>query len=495
MPGEVSASAANPTHGFATKFFYGLGSIAFGVKDNGFQVLLLLFYNQALGLDAWLAGLAVAVALFLDAFLDPLIGYWSDHLDTRWGRRHPFMYAAAVPVALSYLLLFSPPSGLGQWGLFTYLLVSAIFVRTFISVYEVPSSALVAELTQSYDQRTSYLGWRYFFGWMGGLTMSVMAFAVFFTQGDGKVAGSLIPANYRGYGIVAAVIMFAAIMISSLGTHRAIPWLNRPEVREGHDKRINPLRDILRALSSRDALTILLADTIYALASGLVYGMAPFFFTHFWALTSTETAILLTASYVAAGIALTLTPVLAARSDKRRASIYVTIGILLTAPISLVLSLIGIFPANGTPALMRYLWGSNVISIALLIMQGILFTAMLADVVEEHEVRTGQREEGVFFAADVFVRKCVSGLGVITTATLLSVAGFPAHANPGTVPAETLTRLGQYYVAVIIALNLASILCIVLFRITREAHARNLMILEERRHGDLGGAPAAEAVA
>lgn len=41
---------ANPAHSFRTKFFYGIGSIAFGVKDNGFSALLLLFYNQALGL-------------------------------------------------------------------------------------------------------------------------------------------------------------------------------------------------------------------------------------------------------------------------------------------------------------------------------------------------------------------------------------------------------------------------------------------------------------
>ena len=104
----ANAQAKSP-HGFGTRFFYGIGSVAFGVKDNGFGALLLLFYNQALGLDARLAGLAIGIALVVDAFLDPLIGYASDHLRTRWGRRHPFMYAAAIPAALSYLFLFSPP--------------------------------------------------------------------------------------------------------------------------------------------------------------------------------------------------------------------------------------------------------------------------------------------------------------------------------------------------------------------------------------------------
>jgi len=70
----ANAQAKSP-HGFGTRFFYGIGSVAFGVKDNGFGALLLLFYNQALGLDARLAGLAIGIALVVDAFLDPLIGY------------------------------------------------------------------------------------------------------------------------------------------------------------------------------------------------------------------------------------------------------------------------------------------------------------------------------------------------------------------------------------------------------------------------------------
>ena len=477
----MANAASNPTQGFATKFFYGIGSIAFGVKDNGFSALLLLFYNQALGLDARLAGLAIAIALVVDAFLDPLIGYASDHLNTRWGRRHPFMYAAAIPVALSYLLLFSPPANLDQQALFFYLLVSAILVRALIALYEIPSSALVAELTQGYDQRTSYLSWRYFFGWMGGLTMSVAAFGIFLRSGDGKLAGTLIPANYHGYGIAAAAIMLVAILTSAIGTHQAIPWLNRPAVREGHARRGNPLRDIARALSSRPAATILAAGMTYALASGLVFGMAPYFFTYFWGLSPGETSVLLSASFIAAAVALITAPKLSRRFDKRRASIGITAAIILTAPTSLLLSLLGLFPENGSPRLIPLLYVTSTLSTTLLIIQGILFTAMLTDVVEDNEVRTGQREEGVFFAVNIFVQKCVSGLGVFISAALLTAAAFPAHANPGTVPADTLARLGEYYVGTIVLLNVACIAFILLFPITRRAHTANLALLAERR--------------
>ncbi|MFV4649271.1 MFS transporter, partial [Mycobacterium tuberculosis] len=88
------------------------------------------------------------------------------------------MYASAIPVGLSYLLLWSPPH-LDQVGLFIYLTVVAILVRSFISFYEVPSAALAPELTTDYDERTSLLGLRMFFAWLGGLFMSFMAYAVF----------------------------------------------------------------------------------------------------------------------------------------------------------------------------------------------------------------------------------------------------------------------------------------------------------------------------
>ena len=128
---------SHPPDGTAlsTKLYYGFGSVAYGVKDNGFAYFLLLYYNQVLGLPASWVGAAIMVALVIDAISDPVVGYVSDNLHSRWGRRHPFMYAAAAPVAISFHLLWNPPQGLTQVGLFAYLLTIAVLVRTFITFY------------------------------------------------------------------------------------------------------------------------------------------------------------------------------------------------------------------------------------------------------------------------------------------------------------------------------------------------------------------------
>mgnify|MGYP005995006263 FL=1 len=75
----------------STKFAYGFGAIAFGVKNNGFDYFLLTFYSIVLGVDAPLVGLALLIALVVDSISDPIVGYLSDNTTSKWGRRHPWM--------------------------------------------------------------------------------------------------------------------------------------------------------------------------------------------------------------------------------------------------------------------------------------------------------------------------------------------------------------------------------------------------------------------
>ena len=217
---------------FRTKFFYGFGSISFGIKNNGFSFFVLFVYTVSFGLEPWMAGLALNLILIADALTDPLVGYYSDRLRSRWGRRHPFMYAAAIPVTLSYYFLWVPPADLTQWQLFTYLLVCATIIRVFITFYEVPSVALGPELTDSYVDRTSLMSYRYFFGWFGGLTTYNLVWWVFEDKYEG---GRTNPDLWAEYGLIAALLIFLGIIVTSLGTHKHIPDLIEPPERKKTD--------------------------------------------------------------------------------------------------------------------------------------------------------------------------------------------------------------------------------------------------------------------
>ena len=459
-----------------TKLFYGFGSVAFGVKDQGFAIFLLLYYNQVLGLPEALVGLGIMIALITDAFVDPLIGYVSDHLHSRWGRRHPFMYAAALPVAVSYYCLWSPPAQLSVPQLLAYFAVMAVLVRVLIAFYEIPSSSLVAELTDHYDERTSILSYRFFFGWWGGLTMSILAYSVFLSPDAAHPVGVLNPAGYRNYGLAAAVIMAAAILISAIGTHSYIPQLRQPPSHRRLGLR-GMLFELRETLANRSFLGLFGAAIFGGMAVGLTAALTLYFNTYFWELTSAQMSVLVVLNFVSAAIAFAFTPRLSVRFGKKRAAIWASVAGLVLGPLGVVLRLLDLFPANGTALLLPALAVLTTIVVTLFIVSTTLLASMLADVVEDSEVGTGRRSEGVFFAANAFVQKSVSGIGIFSSTVLLSLIGFPRNAQPGAVDPAVVRNLGLVYVPGIVVLYVIAIGCLFAYRISRATHEANLQRL------------------
>src|SRR6476469_1586543 len=88
-----------------TKFFYGLGEAGEGVKTAALETFLFFYYVQVVGLSGSLTGAALFIALRVDGISDPLVGSLSDRTKSRLGRRHPYLYAAPVPLAVALFLL------------------------------------------------------------------------------------------------------------------------------------------------------------------------------------------------------------------------------------------------------------------------------------------------------------------------------------------------------------------------------------------------------
>jgi len=462
--GPVATPASAAKLSLSTKLFYGFGTVAFGVKDQGFSSLLLIFYNQVIGLPAATVGLAIMVALVVDSVLDPIMGQVSDNWRSRWGRRHPFMYAAAVPVALSYILLWNPP----DWPpglLFGYLVVVAVVIRSFITMYEIPSSALAPELTQDYHERTRVFAYRQFFGWLGGVGMTVLALQVFLRPSAAYPVGQLNPEGYKTYAVAAAAVMLTAILVSTVGTHRHIPRLRVPPKRQITLGLV--FREMVSTLAHPSFLTLIVAGLFNAMAQGLVLSLTLYMGTYLWELSSGQIALLAASNFLSAILALALAPQVSKALGKRDAARLMKALSIVLATTPIVLRLLGAFPENGDPIVVPILLVTGTLATATTIITSILISSMMADVVEDSELRTGRRSEGLFFAASAFVSKVVSGVGIFISGAILALVAFPGDAKPGQVAPEVIDRLGLSYVVMVALLYGGAILAISLYRITK----------------------------
>ncbi len=459
----------------ATKLTFGFGAVASGVKTGAFDFFLLLFYSQVIGLDARLVGLALLITLVFDAISDPIVGYWSDNLRSRWGRRHPFMYAAAIPVTLSFFMLWNPPEGASQDMLFWYVLGFSVIIRTAITFYETPSIALMPDLTPDYNERTSLYALRYFFGWTGGNALAVLMFFFLFplyateTIPDGRFN----PDAYELFGIIGSALIFVAILVSCLGTHSRIIHL-KPAPPPRRMTLGLVFREIFETLAERSFISLFVAAIFGAIASGLVSGLSLYFFTYFWEFTDVQTGLIFLGTFVAAAIGLILAPVVTRTIGKKRGAMVVGLIGFLGAPMPIMLRLIDVLPPNGTAFTFWFVVITNILDVGLIICFQILFNSMVADLVEQSELKTGRRSEGVFSASVTFIRKSVQGFGVMAASFVLALAQFPTGGDTTQVPDTTIWSLGAYYVPTILFLWLTMIAVISTYQIDRETHEENL---------------------
>lgn len=452
--------------------FNGLGSVAYGIKDNGFSTFLLIFYNQVLGMDARLVSFALLIALVFDGLIDPVFGHLSDRTYTRWGRRLPWLYIAPFPLALAWIFLWSPigpPS-------FGYLLVTAICVRAAVGACEVPSSALVAEITRDYDERTRILRFRYLFAWGGGLLMLLLAYGVFLPN------SMLAREGYRDFGIAGAILMLVSVVSSALGQHSTI----------AHYPAKIPAKTTLRGSASEifscfrqpAFVVILFAIVAQVTSTGITFSISNYLYLFVWQFSPGAFRLypfLLFASVIGSFF---LAGPLHKRWGKRDTGIITALvgTVFWIAP--LLLRHFGIWPADGsnaaTGSLFFFAFCSNMASV----ISSISIWSMVADVVEVSEQQTGRREEGTFAAGAFFASKCSTGLGIFVTGFLLSFAGMPQGTKPGMVDAAVVDRLALSYAGIVTILGIAVALILRRFPITRADHEARLAALDAAARAD-----------
>lgn len=460
-----------------TKLLFGFGSIAYGVKDNGFAVFLLFYYNQVVGMRADLVSLAIAIALFADAFFDPLVGQLSDRTRTRLGQRHPWIYGSAIPIAIAWLLLWHPPetSGLTQ---FFYLLGTAMLVRFSLSLYEVPSLALVPELTRDYHERTSVLRFRFLFGWIGGLAMMFLAYAIFLIPSEKYPVGLLNIDGYSTFAIVGAIGMVIAVFVAGAGTHRRIIDAYRKTGK--HPETAESFAQMITTFRFQPFLMLLFAGVFAFASQGLIFALMPYLFAHVWEFGAREFSLYSLILFLAIFTAFLLVAPISKWLGKPKAASRLMLISLLAGTLPYWLRLANVFPQNGSTLLLPALFTLIVISIAAGITVMILTFSMMADVTDAYEVDSAKRTEGLFSAGMFFMQKMVGGLGILMSGLIISIIHLPERATPGSVEPAIVDQLTLIFAVSLTIIGLIGAWAYSLFPLSEKDHVDRLEELAAR---------------
>ena len=448
------------------------------MKAGAFSFFLLFYYNQVLGLPGSLAGAALLVAMSVDAITDPLVGSLSDRHQSRLGRRHPFMYGAALPFAASFYLLFAPPDGLGTLGLFLWLAAFSSLARTAMTFYSVPHMSLGAELTQDYAERTTLSSIRSGFGLLGSIAVIAVGFAIFFTPDDGFENGQLNPAAYPPFAFACGLAMVVTIWASAAGTHHAIPSLpkaaeDRPPFRLGLV--VGDYRKALRLPPFRSLFSSLVSNYV---VQGLLHTLSLYILTFFWQLSSANISLLMLSGFgsmlVGAGIA---GPVSNWLGEKRKTAMLAMGWWAVCTSLMVTLKLFGLAPELDSPWLIPLILTGSVLGG---LGNGVfvaLGSSMIADVTDEHERHYGARQEGIYYGSISFAAKAASGIGTLISGTAIDAVALGAQADPTSVAPAVVAGLGWIYGPGVVLLMAVPITLLRNYPIDPERHRDTLAAL------------------
>ncbi len=439
-----------------TKLLFSTGDLSTSIPLAILMFFQLYFLTDVAGLRPDYAGWAVGLSRIWDAVNDPLFGLLSDRIRTRWGRRRVLLLFGAVPLGLSFMLMWIVPNLEQIWLAVYYTLVFILFDTAFTIVH-VGYNSLTPEMTSDYDERSSLNGYRMAFSISGTLGAIILATVLGWSIKDPKVLFSILGVGLGMVSIIPPLIVFRIT-------------------------KERPADELPKPLPMLQALKETLANKPFRLVMGL-YLLS-------WTTASILAAVLVyyanyylrvpdQANYfvlIAEGAAILFIPLwvqVARKLDKRRAFILGTLTWLIV--------LLAIAALKADQLVLAYilaaLSGSGIATAY------VIPWAMVPDVIEYDQIRTGQRREGSYYAFASFFQKLATGLALWGMGQALALTGYITPETGATLPVqpEQAVQAIRFFVGPIPAvLLILAVLFAWRYPITRASHQATLKELAER---------------
>jgi GPH family glycoside/pentoside/hexuronide:cation symporter len=356
------------------KLAYSFGAVATALSYQAFSAWILFFYVDVKKLTPMLAGIAMILYGIWNAVNDPLAGYISDRTRTKWGRRIPYIAIGAIPFGIIYYLIWSPPFDANQmiW-LFVYFILIINLFDTFYTFVILNWASLFPEMFPSLKERAEVNSFRQFFGVIGLM-----------------IGIALTPLIYSSIGWSGMGILYGGIIVLSL----FVSLLGSREKREfSLDKSLGVKDAVLKSLKNRSFLTFVVSNLFVQYTFTMVLAILPFFAKYLLGVGERETFMILITAFIFEIPMLFIWGKAAVRFGAK--------PIYLTAIACFGIFLIPFLVINDVV-------GSMIISAFLGASLGgviVLSDVVISDIIDEDEIMTGTRREGMYFGVNAFVTR------------------------------------------------------------------------------------------
>ena len=376
------------------------------ITENG----AIMFIKPGLIIGGFLTilGLITALSRVFDAVTDPLIASLSDRSKNRRGRRIPFMQYAAIPFAVTAVLIFCAPINKISGINVLWISIFIVLFYLFMTMYYTPYNALISEFGKTQEDRmfiSTAISLTYFAGTLLAYTPYLFA---------GMIRGATGFAwSYRFCFIVLAVVACVCMLLPTF-------FLNEKEFVDNKPSNENMFKSLTQTFKNKDFRTFSLSDIMYWVGLTLFQTGLPFFvkvsmgFDESWTLYFMGGMTVLSAAFYP------FVTKLVKKYGKKKLVIAGFLGLAICYAITAIASIPHFLPNEGDANGLSYVFGALIMLISALPMAllGIIPQSIVADVAEAEAVTTGENREGMFFAARTFAMKFGQSIAMLLFTSL-----------------------------------------------------------------------------
>ncbi|MBI4976102.1 MAG: MFS transporter [Spirochaetes bacterium] len=439
--------------------------IGFGVCDLGgnlfFTVgafIIMKYLTDTVGLNPWLAGVALSIGRVLDAISDPIIGSISDRTRTRFGRRRPFIFVGAILLFAAMVFFFNNPHWKDQTALFIWAAIGYTILAVVYSLVSIPYSSLTPEITQDYNERTALNGFRFTFAIVGtllgaGVALPLVAGVSGATIVDNKWVGD--PSG--GYAVM-GLIFGAAMAVTALITVLSVREKSMNVVLPKRGIK-NIMKDYLGTFTNKPFLLILLPWTLNITGITVLSTILQYYFTN----VRNQTEQITIAMLILLAVAIVFIPIWTILSKFIGKKWCYIIGLLIVATSVVIIYLIGPGASLTTLFVLIGICGMGFST------GYVLPWAIVPDAIDYGVLKTGENHEGVYYGIWTFCSKVGQSLSALIIGGMLSMAKYDGAVVVQNMDAQNVIRL--LFGPIGAVFYVAAALVLVFYPITAKKHA------------------------